>query len=246
VVTTSPVRLLLIRHGRIDSNVLGRLDAAPPGPPLDSTGLAQAAALAERLADWRIDSLACSPLTRTRQTAKPLATARGLTVAVLEGLREIACGIWEGSTNPADAQAYYQCLVSWRQADQSQPIPGGEDRTGFLKRFDAAVDQILATLPHNHSQPSPRPPDQGGGASANQPNTNKQTAQDAQLVRSADLPTAAIVTHGAAIRAWVGIKTQHQVMEFSQPGALANAGLAIVVGGPSLGWDLMSWEGTDV
>ena len=46
----STVRLVLVRHGQTDANVIRALDSRPPGAPLNDLGHAQAAALGGRLA----------------------------------------------------------------------------------------------------------------------------------------------------------------------------------------------------
>ena len=47
-------RLILVRHGQTDANVRRALDSRPPGAPLNTLGLAQAAALGGRLAAERL------------------------------------------------------------------------------------------------------------------------------------------------------------------------------------------------
>ena len=78
--TTYIVRmhLLLVRHGRTAANVDLLLDTAHPGSPLDAQGQAQAGALVDRLAGEPIEAIFSSDHTRARQTAAPLAAARGL------------------------------------------------------------------------------------------------------------------------------------------------------------------------
>src|SRR5438309_1058791 len=51
------VRLLLVRHGQIPSNVHGILDTAEPGPSLNDIGREQARALVPTLADEPIEGL---------------------------------------------------------------------------------------------------------------------------------------------------------------------------------------------
>ena len=80
-----PVELLLIRHAlplRVE-NADG-----PADPPLAEAGHRQARALAEWLAPEPLDRLYVSPLTRARETAVPLAEARGLEPIVEEGVAE--------------------------------------------------------------------------------------------------------------------------------------------------------------
>ena len=63
--------LLFIRHGETDWNrqqrFQGQIDV-----PLNATGMAQAARVAERLAADRHDALFSSDLQRARETAAPL------------------------------------------------------------------------------------------------------------------------------------------------------------------------------
>jgi probable phosphoglycerate mutase len=86
------VRLFLVRHAQTTSNVGRALDTAYPGAALTGLGLDQAARLAAALAGQPLDAVAASPLLRAQQTAAAVASPRGITVATLDGLREIAAG----------------------------------------------------------------------------------------------------------------------------------------------------------
>ena len=82
-------RIILVRHGQTAWNVgagagerfRGRVDL-----PLDDTGLAQARAMAERLADHPIVAVYSSPLRRAMETAQPTAQKLGLLVQPLPGI----------------------------------------------------------------------------------------------------------------------------------------------------------------
>jgi broad specificity phosphatase PhoE len=79
----------LLRHGEVynpDRVLYGRL----PGYRLSDLGVAQAKLAAEYLATRPVGYLVSSPLERAQQTAEPLATALGLTVAVDDRLIESA------------------------------------------------------------------------------------------------------------------------------------------------------------
>ncbi|MET0902954.1 MAG: histidine phosphatase family protein [Acidimicrobiales bacterium] len=81
------MELLLIRHAlpvRIDEGLVD----GPADPMLSPTGLTQAAALAEWLAEEEIDAIWCSPMRRARETAGPLSERLGLPVTVDEGIAE--------------------------------------------------------------------------------------------------------------------------------------------------------------
>lgn len=78
------MRLVLVRHGRPDEEDAER----PHDPPLRADGLAQARAVAARLAQEGITRIVSSPLARAAQTAQPLADALGLPIERIEGWAE--------------------------------------------------------------------------------------------------------------------------------------------------------------
>lgn len=136
------MRLILVRHGRTDSNVSLLLDTGMPGADLDSSGLEQAASLVERLSEHPIEAVFVSDLVRTQQTARPLAQARGLEPRVLPGLREIPAGEDEMS---ADASRYVGTLIAWGEGDLHAKVPGGENALEFFARYDDAIDTVAAS-----------------------------------------------------------------------------------------------------
>ncbi len=146
------MRLILIRHGETQSNVNRQLDTAFPGAPLNEQGLAQADALVDALAHEHIDALYASVLTRAQQTAAPLARARELDVTVVDGIKEIAAGVEEMST---DWSVYIGVLNSWAPDNLDVGIDGGETAREFLTRFTNAVaameqagDEAVALVSH--------------------------------------------------------------------------------------------------
>src|SRR3954447_5746811 len=87
--------VLLIRHGL--TAMTGPLLAGwTPGVHLDDRGLAQAAALAERLLPLPVAGIVSSPLERCQETAAALAVGRDLAVATDERLGECRYGDWTG------------------------------------------------------------------------------------------------------------------------------------------------------
>ena len=81
------MELLLIRHAlpvRVDE---GSVDG-PADPELSELGWGQAAALAEWLAEEKVDALYSSPMRRAIETAAPVADRLGLQVVVEDGVAE--------------------------------------------------------------------------------------------------------------------------------------------------------------
>jgi probable phosphomutase (TIGR03848 family) len=137
--------VLLIRHGRSTANTAGILAGRSPGVDLDEHGTAQAARLAARLAEVRLDAIVASPLERTRQTAQPLAADRPDTLFELdERFTECDYGTWSGRTLKSLAEE-----PLWRTV-QAHPsaayFPDGESLAAVSARAVAAVRAWNAKL----------------------------------------------------------------------------------------------------
>lgn len=193
------MRLILVRHGRTASNVHRLLDTAFPGAELDDAGRAQAQLLVGRLGHVPVQAVYASPLTRTRQTAAPLAAARGLEVQVLPGLREIAAGdqemwpLWH---------SYVGMLGDWAEGDLAVARPGGESGEQFFVRYDDAIGHIAA----------------------------------------AGHDTALLVSHGAALRMWVGGRVAGVDRASVGRRPMGNTAILVVEGDPEGGWTLVDWD----
>ncbi|MDN3021944.1 histidine phosphatase family protein [Streptomyces sp. S.PB5] len=136
------MRLLLVRHGQTPSNVEYLLDTAIPGPGLTALGEQQAAALPEALADEDIEALYASTLIRTQLTAAPLAAARGLDVIVRDGIREVFAGDLEMlDGHSPQGHLYMETIFAWSAGDTGRRMPGGENGTEVLARYDAVVTE---------------------------------------------------------------------------------------------------------
>lgn len=87
--------VLLLRHA-VHARPSGVLWGRKPEVHLGAEGLAQAEALSRALGARAISAVYTSPRERCRETAAPLAGARGLRVEVDAGLDEIDYGAWTG------------------------------------------------------------------------------------------------------------------------------------------------------
>src|SRR5882757_9926423 len=91
--------VLLLRHGASEAAVPGQpfdLIDGHADPALAPEGEDQAERAGERLAAEPVDALFVTPLRRTAQTAAPLALRLGIEPTVIEDLREVHLGDWEG------------------------------------------------------------------------------------------------------------------------------------------------------
>ena len=93
---TPPTLVLLVRHGQTPTT--GKhLPGRTPGLHLSEEGQRQAELAAKRIAELpHVDAVYSSPLERARETAAPIAAARGLKVQIDKGLLECDFGQWTG------------------------------------------------------------------------------------------------------------------------------------------------------
>ena len=137
--------VLFIRHGRSSANTAGILAGRSPGVDLDEHGRDQAAQLAARLAEVRLDANVSSPLERTRQTAERVLAGRDETLfEVDESFNECDYGTWSGRTLSSLAEE-----PLWRtvQAHASAAhFPDGESLAALSARAVAAVRTWNAKL----------------------------------------------------------------------------------------------------
>lgn len=134
------VTVVLVRHGRSTSNVAGTLAGRTPGVELDEQGREQAATLARRLREIRIDRLISSPLERCRQTLAPLAAALDLPVEIDDQLLEVDYGAWSGRKL---SELLHEPLWRVVQAHPSAAVfPEGEGLAAMSTRAAEAIRRI--------------------------------------------------------------------------------------------------------
>jgi len=110
---------------------------------LADAGVRQAERAAERLAALsKVDGLYCSPLERTRETAKPIGAALGLTPKVRRGLLECDFGDWTG----AKLKDLFK-LPEWRTVQQAPSqfrFPNGESFIEMQVRIVGTIEALAA------------------------------------------------------------------------------------------------------
>lgn len=136
------MRLLLIRHGQTPHNVTGALDTAFPGAGLTDLGRRQAEAVPGVLEGDGVAGIYASRLVRTQLTATPLARARGMDVAIEEGLEEIQAGDFELRNDTEAILGYVHTVAGWIEGDLGRTMPGGHDGHEFLGRYQGALTRI--------------------------------------------------------------------------------------------------------
>jgi probable phosphoglycerate mutase len=139
--TGAPTRLILVRHGETELTAArrysGRGDVA-----LTDRGLAQARAVARRLAGIPVAAVLSSPLARCTATAEALGDRP---VTVDADLVECDFGDWEGLTFAEVRERWPAELSAWLDSPAQAP-PGGES----FRAVGARVRRVVARIRADH------------------------------------------------------------------------------------------------
>jgi len=138
-------RVVLIRPGATafdeQHRVQGVLDL-----PLSARGRAQAAELADQLADhangaWK--ALYCGPGENVVRTAETIARALGLRARRLEELRNLDQGLWQGLQIEEIKRRNMKLFRQWQENPRTVCPPRGETVESALERVRASLKPIL-------------------------------------------------------------------------------------------------------
>lgn len=137
--------LLIVRHGQTVQNVAG-IAQGWNDSELSEAGREQVMRLAERLANVNATALYSSPLGRALSTAQAIAKTTGLEIVMLDDLREMNYGAWEGRSFldvRRDDEEIYRRWID----DETCPCPGGESHADVRQRLERAFGTIDSARP---------------------------------------------------------------------------------------------------
>lgn len=136
--------LYLIRHGEAYSNVEPVIGGMRGDKGLTERGLAQARALARRLARGEItaDILYASTLPRARMTAELVAEALQMPIEWDDELHELRPGEADGMQFD-EARARFPGMSQFFKEYFTPIAPGGESWASFQQRASAALERLI-------------------------------------------------------------------------------------------------------
>ena len=140
-----PTVVLLVRHAATPTTGV-KLPGRAPGLHLSDEGRRQADAVASRLGKLpKLAAVYASPLTRARETALPIARARGLAVRIERDLAELDIGEWTGlSIKRACRKPEWQII---QRHPSGFRFPGGESFLEMQTRMTTALGRLVARHP---------------------------------------------------------------------------------------------------
>lgn len=125
------MEIVIFRHGQTDWNLAGRLQGSTD-TELNTTGMAQAQALAERLLGFHFDVIVSSDLKRAFNTAQTVVSGRGIEVQIDRRLRELGLGQAEGKTYE-EIESLYGSMTN---------IPERESAESLVARVNQVIEEL--------------------------------------------------------------------------------------------------------
>jgi broad specificity phosphatase PhoE len=137
------MQMILVRHGETQWNA-GEIFRGRADVPLNETGLAQAALLADYLAGYEMEAVYTSPLQRACKTAEIVASRQGLAVRLEPGLLDLDFGEWEGKPVSIVQEGYPELWQMWSTAPEKIRFPAGGGLEEVRQRAVQTVNDVIA------------------------------------------------------------------------------------------------------
>jgi len=143
--SSSPIRVVLWRHGQTDWNVENRFQGHSD-IPLNKVGEYQVTQAAEVLAGLKPNRIISSDLIRAQSTAAALANLTNLKVEIDSGLRETNGGLWEGKTGTENRATHGELFANWYEGGDEPAGVTGERRSDVAKRAVSVIEKETANF----------------------------------------------------------------------------------------------------
>ena len=147
---TRPVgstEILLVRHGESSPANPDKSFPLVNGhgdPELHPDGIVQAQQVADRLINEPIEAIYVSNLRRTALTAEPLASRKQMQPTVIDDLREVFLGDWEGGLYRTKVEEKDPLFLAAMAEERWDRIPNAESNEAFEARLLGAIRFIAS------------------------------------------------------------------------------------------------------
>lgn len=138
--------LYLVRHGETTWNREGRFQGQADAP-LSERGQEQARRVAERLGRAGIGLVVASDLSRARDTARAVAGAANVELALEPAFRELSFGAWQGYTRKEIEARFGDAFARYLKDPDNAWPEGGESFPEAMERVRSAADRLLRARP---------------------------------------------------------------------------------------------------
>ncbi len=135
------LKLVVLRHAESEWNPVGRYQGLLD-PDLTDRGRRQAELLGEALREEGIGVLYSSPLKRTYETARIVASTLGLEVVKEDRVIEIDHGVWSGLLVEEVKERFADDFALWLEEPHRVEFPEGENLAKVYDRVKNFVEDI--------------------------------------------------------------------------------------------------------
>ena len=111
--------------------------------PLTEDGKGELSSHLQTLVDVKVEAVLAGDSEAAQQSAQLVAASLGGKVRLVEGLRDVQMGLWEGLTGDEVGKRYPKVYRQWHESPASVTPPEGED---FADAFDRVVTAIRGAL----------------------------------------------------------------------------------------------------
>ena len=137
------MKIYITRHGETQWNKKGLMQGWK-NSDLTEKGIENAKRLGERLKDINFDVIYCSPLARAIDTAKYINGESNTRIVMVESLKEMGFGSWEGMEHNKIKELHYEQYTSFYERPHLyKSQENGESFEGLMMRVKKAWDEIL-------------------------------------------------------------------------------------------------------
>lgn len=138
------MQIIFSRHGESGANVLREISNRGLVHPLTLRGREQANALADLLQDVGVTRIYGSPVLRAIETAVVLAHRLDVEYEIVDALREVDMGIYEGRADEIAWENWQAIVNAWIQDKAfDQRIETGESFHELRKRFVPFIERLV-------------------------------------------------------------------------------------------------------
>lgn len=135
------MKLYIVRHGETEWNKIGKLQGWQ-NSDLTEEGISNAKKLGERLKDIDFTHIYSSPQNRAIATANYIKGNRDIDIEVIDNLKEMGFGLWEGLENKQLIELYGEENHNfWNNPEEYTPN-GGETFEELFIRIKNSLDYI--------------------------------------------------------------------------------------------------------
>lgn len=138
------MKLIFIRHGQTDWNVKGKIQGSYDSD-LNNTGIKQAMELSKKLIKnkYEFTKIYSSPQKRALKTAEILSESSNVDYVVINDLKEINMGEWEGLSWKEVEENYPTEYREWKLNRRYKSPPKGESYQNMLQRVLKSLHRII-------------------------------------------------------------------------------------------------------